>query len=211
MQENTGLMTNSDHSLLKRIGKGDRKAFSELYMRYYESFYKMVFARLRDQYFTEELLQAFWLRVYEDPAFVHTDSTGSAGRYMFTYLHYRTLDSFKNMRPGMEISLEEAGETALEVTASEYFGILEDYPVETLFNMIKEVLAGATETERKVYHLRIAENKTVQETAQELNLAEKTVHNKLSTVLGEIRLKLSPKYESVKDMLSLVVLLEFLA
>jgi RNA polymerase sigma-70 factor (ECF subfamily) len=58
--------------------------------------------------------------------------------------------------------------------------------------------------------MRIRKNRSVEETAEALGLTNKTVSNKLSNALGEIREQLNPKYQSSKKFISIMVMIELL-
>lgn len=200
-------MGKTDLVLLKKIKNGDQNAFSVLYNCYYESLYKMVFVRTKNIYSTEELLQNLWLKVFENPEFVQVDESGCARKYFFRYMHFRVIDFYNTVNNSPEIS-EIPEELLEEMSASEYFEILEENDIQELFAMIKEVLYGVTNTEQKVYDLRIRQNKSVKETAQILGITDKTVHNKLSSVLTKIRNQVEPKYKSSKNLLYFLIYIE---
>ncbi|MGD1317800.1 RNA polymerase sigma factor [Chryseobacterium sp. 2R14A] len=201
-------MSKTDLVLLKKIRTGEEKnAFSLLYNRYYEGLYKMVFVRTKNKYSTEELLQNLWLKVFENPEFVQVDDEGCARKYLFRYMHFRVIDSFKAESGNPENS-DISEDLKDDISASEYFEIIEENDIQELFSMIKEVLYDVTDTEQKVYDLRIRQNKTVKETAQILGITDKTVHNKLSSVLIKIRGQVEPKYKSSKNLLYILIYIE---
>ncbi|OBW41928.1 RNA polymerase sigma factor [Chryseobacterium sp. MOF25P] len=200
-------MNKTDLMLLKKIRNGDQNAFSALYQRYYDSLYKMVFIRTRDKYCTEELLQNLWLKVFENPEFVQVDETGYARKYFFRYMHFRVIDAFKADNKSLKTS-EIAEESLEEISATEYFQIFEENDIQELFRLIKEVLYEVSDTEQKVYDLRIRQNKSVKETAQLLGVTDKTVHNKLNSVLTKIRNQVEPRYKSSKNVVDMLIYIE---
>ncbi|WP_042722108.1 RNA polymerase sigma factor [Flavobacterium sp. B17] len=200
-------MGKTDLVLLKKIRIGDQNAFSLLYNRYYEGLYKMVFVRTKNKYSTEELLQNFWLKIFENPEFVQVDDEQCARKYLFRYMHFRVIDFYHASNSNPENS--DISEDLLDdISASEYFEIFEENDIQELFAMIKDVLYGVTDTEQKVYDLRIRQNKTVKETAQILGISDKTVHNKLNSVLTKIRSQVEPKYKSSKNLLYFLMYIE---
>jgi RNA polymerase sigma factor (sigma-70 family) len=197
-------MGKTDLVLLKKIRTGDQNAFSLLYNRYYEGLYKMVFVRTKNKYSTEELLQNLWLKIFENPEFVQVDDEQCARKYLFRYMHFRVIDFYHASSSNPENS--DISEDLLDdISASEYFEIFEENDIQELFAMIKDVLYGVTDTEQKVYDLRIRQNKTVKETAQILGITDKTVHNKLNSVLTKIRSQVEPKYKSSKNLLYFLI------
>lgn len=203
-------MGKTDLVLLKKIKNGDENAFSALYNRYYDSLYKMVFVRTKNIYSTEELLQNLWLKVFENPEFVQVDESGSARKYFFRYMHFRVID-FYNSENSSPATYEIPEESLEEMSTSEYFEIFEENDILELFAMIKEVLYNVTDTEQKVYNLRIRQNKSVKETAQILGITDKTVHNKLSSVLAKIRSQVGSKYKSSKNLLYFLLYMELVS
>jgi RNA polymerase sigma factor (sigma-70 family) len=203
-------MGKTDLVLLKKIRTGDQSAFSLLYNRYYEDLYKMVFVRTKNKYSTEELLQNLWLKVFENPEFLQVDDKQCARKYLFRYMHFRVIDFYNVANSNPENS--DISEDLLDdISASEYFEIFEENDIRELFAMIKDVLYGVTDTEQKVYDLRIRQNKSVKETAQILGITDKTVHNKLNSVLTKIRSQVEPKYRTSKNLLYFLIYLEMVS
>lgn len=204
-------MNQTDHSLLAKIKTGDRPAFVILYERYWDLFYRFVFARTKDKEATEELLQNLWIKVLENTDSIHTDDQESAKGYLLRYLHYRVIDYFNTYKKTSSTIRIDESEHSIDITDTEYFEILEEHDVSALFSMIDEVVSQLPLTEQNVYDLRIRKNRSVDETAEVLGLSNKTVSNKLSKTLGEIREQLNPEYQSSKKLISLLILMEMLS
>ncbi|MCT2409270.1 sigma-70 family RNA polymerase sigma factor [Chryseobacterium antibioticum] len=205
-------MKPTDHIILKRIKSGDRPAFMLLYERYWDSLYRFVFMRTRDKEMSEELLQNLWIKILEDTASIHTDESESAKGYLLRYLHYRIIDHYNSSKKiPSTISIDEfdpSGE--MNISDTEYFEILEENEVSALLSMIDEVVSQLPSTEQSVYDMRIRRNMSVDETAEALGISNKTVSNKLSKALGEIRDQLNPEYQSSKKLVSILMLMEIL-
>ncbi len=86
-----------------------------------------------------------------------------------------------------------------DISDTEYFEILEENEISVLLSMIDEVVSRLPSTEQQVYDMRIRQNMSVNETAEALGISNKTVSNKLSKALGEIREQLAPDYQSSKN------------
>lgn len=203
-------MNQTDHTLLRKIKTGDRPAFMILYERYWDDLYRFVFVRTKDKEVTEDLLQNLWIRILENTESIQTDENENAKGYLLRHLHYRVIDYFNSYKKELStVSIEES-ENSLEITDTEYSEILEENEISTLFAMIDEVVSRLPVTEQKVYDMRIRKNKSVDETAEALGLSNKTVSNKLSKAIGEIRDQLSPEYQSSKKFISIMILMEVL-
>lgn len=203
-------MNQTDHILLKKIKTGDRTAFMTLYERYWDDLYRFVFVRTRDKEVAEELLQNLWIKILEDTESIQTDGNESAKGYFLKHLHYRVIDLFNsNKKERSTISIDES-ENSVDLTDTEYFEILDENEITDLFAMIDEVVSTLPSTEQKVYDMRIRKNMSVDETAEALGVSNKTVSNKLSNALGEIREQLNPKYQSSKKFISIIIMIEVL-
>jgi len=203
-------MNQTDHILLKKIKTGDRPAFMTLYERYWDDLYRFVFVRTKDKELAEELLQNLWIKILENTESIHTDGNESAKGYFLKHLHFRVIDYFNSQKKDRStISIDDT-ETPADITDTEYFEILEQHEISDLFAMIDEVVSRLPLTEQKVYDLRIRKNKSVDETAEALGLTNKTVSNKLSNAIGEIREQLNPKYQSSKKFISIMVMIELM-
>jgi len=202
----------TDYTILKKIKSGDRPAFMLFYERYWDSLYRFVFTRTRDKEMSEELLQNLWIKILEDTTSIQTDDTESAKGYLLRYLHYRIIDHYNSSKKvPSTISIDEfdpAGE--MNISDTEYFEILEENEISALLSMIDEVVSQLPTTEQSVYDMRIRRNMSVDETAEALGISNKTVSNKLSKALGEIREQLNPEYQSSKKLVSILMLMEIL-
>ncbi|RKT01611.1 RNA polymerase sigma factor [Chryseobacterium defluvii] len=204
-------MNYTDHTLLKKIKSGDRPAFMVLYERYWDSLYSFVFVRTKDKEVSEELLQNLWIKILENTDTIQTDESESAKGYLLRYLHYRVIDYYNSYKKlSATVSIDESDFPELEITDTEYFEIIENNEISTLFAMIDEVVSQLSPLEQKVYDMRIRKNMSVHETAEALGLSNKTVSNKLSKVLGEIRDQLNPEYQSSKKIISILILMEMM-
>lgn len=205
-------MSSTDHTLLKKIKSGDRPAFTLLYERYWDNLYNFVFVRTRDKEVSEELLQNLWMKILENPDSIQTDESESAKGYLLRHLHYRVIDHYNSHKiAATTLSIDEfESSPEIEITDTEYFEILEENEISVLLSMIDEVVSQLPATEQQVYDMRIRRNMSVHETADALGISNKTVSNKLSKALGEIRDQLSPDYQSSKKLISILMLMEIL-
>jgi len=205
-------MSPTDYTLLKKIKSGDRPAFMLLYDRYWDSLYSFVFVRTRDKEIAEEILQNLWIKILENTDTIQTDDSESAKGYLLRHLHYRILDFFNSYKKAPPtLSIDEFDiPSELEISDTDYFEILEENEINTLLSMIDEVVAQLPSTEQQVYDMRIRKNMSVNETAEALGLSNKTVSNKLSKALGEIREQLNPEYQSSKKLVSILLMMEIL-
>ncbi|WP_435525602.1 RNA polymerase sigma factor [Chryseobacterium indoltheticum] len=181
-----------------------------LYERYWDGLYRFAFGRTKDKEVTEELMQNLWIKILENTESIQTNHEESAKGYLLKYLHYRVIDYFNSYKTLPSTLRIDDAENSIDITDADYFEILEEHDISALFNMIDEVVSHLPVTEQKIYDLRIRKNLSVDETAEILGLSSKTVSNKLSKAIGEIREQLTPEYKSSKKLISLLVLMEML-
>lgn len=204
-------MNPTDYTLLKKIKTGDRTAFMTLYERYWDSLYSFVFVRTRDKEVAEELLQNLWVKILENTESIQTDEQETAKGYLLRYLHYRVLDYYNSSKiTSSNINIDDS-EDRIDMIDTEYFEILEESEISALFTMIDQVVSQLSTTEQKVYDMRIRKNMSVNETAEALGISNKTVSNKLSKTLSEIREQLNPEYKSSKKLVALLLFVEMVA
>jgi RNA polymerase sigma factor (sigma-70 family) len=202
----------TDYTLLRKIKSGDRPAFMMLYDRYWDGLYSFVFVRTKDKEVSEELLQNLWVKILENTDTIQTDESESAKGYLLRHLHYRILDYYNSYKKfPSTLSIDEFDlPVEMDISDTEYFEILEENEISALLSMIDKVVSQLSPTEQQVYDMRIRKNKSVDETAKALGISNKTVSNKLSKALGEIREQLSPEYQSSKKLVSILMLMEIL-
>lgn len=185
-----------DKKLLNLIAFKDENAFDTFYNRYIKLIYKFVYRELGDQEQTDDLIQDFWARVWEDPSFLKTNETGSVKSYMLQYLKFRTLDLYRKalndlIRPS---SLEE-----VESEMYEYNNILSELDEQELLIIIQEALENQPKIVRNAFWMRI-NNWSVKETALKLSVSPKTIYNKYSNALSVIRYHIQNNYPEFTKM-----------
>ncbi|AYN01846.1 RNA polymerase sigma factor [Chryseobacterium sp. 3008163] len=204
-------MNLTDQALLNKIKTGDRTAFMLLYERYWDSLYAFVLGRTKNREIAEEILQNLWIKILEDTDTIQSDESENAKGYLLRHLHYRIIDFYNSSKKDSSIISIDESDMLIEITDTEYFEILEENDISALFEMIDTVVSQLPMTEQKVFDMRIRKNMSVDETAEALGISNKTVSNKLSKTLGEIREKLNPDYQSSKKLITLLLLMEILA
>ena len=187
-------MKNTDYSLLKLISEKDREAFVLFYDRYIKLIYKFVYEALKDQERTDDLIQEFWMKVWEDPSFLKCNEQGSVQSYMLQNLRFRVMDVYRETLKNM-ISIDQLEDT-LEFDCREITAEMDE---RELLEAIREALNKQPYVVRKTFWLRI-NDWSVEETAKVLSLSKKTVYNKYSESLSIVRSHLKNNHpEMIED------------
>ncbi len=176
-------MKTKDCQLLLQISGKDAKAFNAFYNRYIKMIYRFVFKELNDESLADDLIQDFWLRVWEDPSFLRCSESGSVQVYMLQHLRFRILDLY---RKTVTTLLRECTVETAEYELIEYNSVTKDLSVKELVVIIHEALEQQPQIIRNTFWMRI-NNRTVEETARILSVSHKTVYNRYSESLAVVR------------------------
>lgn len=182
-------MKHSDKQLLEAILRKEESAFNELYDRYWRLLYQWTFSRVKNREMVQDVLQIFWMQVWEHPQVIKTDSKEVARSFLLHVLSFRILDYLKSAESRLAGDENSEIEKTSDLVA--YTHILEELEVKDLHKEIDRILDTLPEVARKVYILRERRNLSVKETADKLLISEKTVRNNLSLVFVAIRKQLS--------------------
>ncbi|MBK5196340.1 MAG: sigma-70 family RNA polymerase sigma factor, partial [Proteiniphilum sp.] len=185
-----------DSKLLFQISQKDAKAFDAFYDRYIKMIYRFVYRELNDEMITDDLIQDFWLRVWEDSSFLKCNEKGSVQSYMLQHLRFRILDLYRKTLTNLfcEYNPDKA-ERELEF----YNSITEEMNEKELLLIIREALENQSQIIRNTFWMRI-NNWSVEETARTLSVSSKTVYNKYSESLIVVRAYIRNRYPEFADI-----------
>lgn len=189
-------MKTKDCQLLLQISGKDAKAFNAFYNRYIKMIYRFVFKELNDESLADDLIQDFWLRVWEDPSFLRCSESGSVQVYMLQHLRFRILDLY---RKTVTTLLRECTVETAEYELIEYNSVTKDLSVKELVVIIHEALEQQPQIIRNTFWMRI-NNRTVEETARILSVSHKTVYNRYSESLAVVRSYIREHYPEFAEL-----------
>ena len=185
-----------DSKLLLLISEKDVKAFDTFYYRYIKMIYRFVFRELNDEVLTDDLIQEFWLRVWEDPGFLKCNDKGSVQAYMLQHMKFRVLDLYRKTLTGL---LQEFNSEKVEHDQFDYDNITEELNEKELLGIIQEALKNQSPIIRNTFWMRI-NNWTVEETSRALSVSNKTIYNKYSESLTVVRAHIRDHYPEFADI-----------
>jgi RNA polymerase sigma-70 factor (ECF subfamily) len=173
----------NDTELLSLVKKDDGKAFETLVYRYNVTLYKFIYARIRDEHDTKDILQEVFISCWKNR---HTIITSDKiGSYLTRAAYYAVIDwqiQHKKILARQTVLLEKDEPTT--------------FPVENqlisleLREEVDTIVSKMNDTMQKVFVSSRWEAKSIQEIAVEQGLSEQTVKNNISLALKRIRLKL---------------------
>jgi len=172
----------SEKELLQLITEGDEAAFREIFQRYGDSVHANIYAIIKSQAATKDLLQDTFLRVwlYRDklPEIENFRSWLLRISYnrAFTYLHDVATQQKRSNRYGEKYGITEG------VNATE-----EAVQLHLLTNIIREAVQKLPQQQKKIYQLSREQGLKIPEIAAELGIAESSVKNTLGRALQALR------------------------
>lgn len=183
-------MKSKDSKLLNLIANKDEKAFDLFYHKYIKLIYKFVYSELGDQEQTDDLIQDFWVRVWEDPSFLKCNESGSVRSYMLQHLKFRILDLYRRTLSQL---INETDPDEIENEIFEYNNIISQLSEQELLAIIQEALEDETMLVRNAFIMRI-NNWSVKEIAKTLSINPKTIYNNYTSSLAIVRKHIEDNY-----------------
>ncbi|MCS3556563.1 MULTISPECIES: RNA polymerase sigma factor [unclassified Sphingobacterium] len=165
------------------MATGDAFAFTTLYDRYKRSLYTVAFRRLGDRELVDDILQELFSKIWTGRAAANSIENFSG--YIHRALKNQIIDYFLHQQHVMKY--QQFAEKQEQYTEGTDHNAMHDSFLERIFELISESIPQGKE----IFRLRILEDRKTDEVAAELGIAEKTVRNRLSLVLKELRERLS--------------------
>jgi RNA polymerase sigma-70 factor (ECF subfamily) len=173
----------NDAELLSLVKKDDGKAFETLVYRYNVTLYKFIYARIRAEHDTKDMLQELFISFWKNRHNIITSD--KIGSYLTRAAYYAVIDwqiQHKKILARQTVLLEKDEPTT--------------FPVENqlisleLREEVDTIVSKMNDTMQKVFVSSRWEAKSIREIAVEQGLSEQTVKNNISLALKRIRLKL---------------------
>lgn len=175
-------MTFSDTKLTERLKKGDLEAFDMIYQIYAGKLYSFGMRYLKSSADAEELVQAVFLKVWENHGKI--DVTLSFKAYLFTIAYNDILKFFRKKSYLQKYVAEIQYNNSLPSTE-------EGLEYQSLLDQVQAMVNGLPPNQKKAFILSKIEGKSSKDVASILGLSPGTVDNYISETLKMIRAKLS--------------------
>lgn len=191
-----------DSQLLAFIKTGDQQAFTALVNRYWEELYTHIYARLKQEDDTKDILQEIFITVWKKRDTILPDDNGRLSSYLFTAARYCIIDHFS--RPQTPVYNEDYfAETLAQQTTFSAIELLETKEME---EQVNEALNRMPDRLRLVYRLSRYQQLSTREIALQLSLSEQTVKNNISITLRYLRTYLKEH----NDITGVIILVLFI-
>ncbi|HZI23552.1 MAG TPA: RNA polymerase sigma-70 factor [Chryseolinea sp.] len=174
--------TLTDYELLEAVRQNDKKAFEELFRRYWKKVYAMTYALVRSEKPTQEIVQDIFISLWDKRL---TLSINHLPSYLYVTAKNRTLNYI-----------------ASQITREKYWNYYKQFiPLQenvtanaVEFNELMEALEDGIEQlpekSKKVFRLNHLEGHSISEISNLLNLSEKAIRYHLTQSVKKLRLHL---------------------
>jgi RNA polymerase sigma-70 factor (ECF subfamily) len=178
-----------DALLIKRLQKGDEKAYVYLVDRYNRRLFGYALSLTNDHAHAEDILQNVFLKTWEKrkKLNVHT----SLQNYLFKSVYNEFINAYKKKRSTMilEHKYFEDLERAVNIHSEQSF--------EAIIAQITKEIQNLPPKCQQIFILSKKEGLTNMEISEYLNVSLKTVEAQITKAFGILREKLGKKYETI--------------
>ncbi|MBK1438856.1 sigma-70 family RNA polymerase sigma factor [Parapedobacter sp. ISTM3] len=187
-----------DAILLSRLGQGDAHAYTVLFERYWKFLYAVAYRRLQDEELAQDIVQEVFMQVWDK-----RDKLALTPEYIEYYLlkavKNRVINHYTSQRAKAEAlqRVMHRMEAVVEESAYQPSRYLE------LERFLDEQVEQLPDTMRAVFLMR-SDNRSIQEIAQKLHIAEQTVKNHLTEASHRLRRSLLKKF-SDEELAGLII------
>lgn len=165
----------AEKELIQLLSRGDEKAFTTLYRKYWPKVYN--FSRLYLSSITEveEVVQEVFVKVWETRYFLREDDNFKG----FLFIITRNL-IFNQFRKSFN---ENAYKLTVLASAMPYYDIEDELSAADLQEFIQKMILELPPRQQEVFHLSRNEHLPYKEIAIRLNITEKTVERHINEAL----------------------------
>jgi len=170
----------SDLELVRLLKAGNKKAFNELYERYWEIAYDIAYKQLHDEDNAKDIVHDVFIHIWTKQEQLGIDKSFIA--YLYTCLKNRIIDNVRkeNFRARQ---LDRLRQTLSE----EDHSMMDDLLSRELEDQILLKVNSLPDKMKEVYRLSREEELSIDEIAEKLSLSPQTVKNQISNALKRLR------------------------
>jgi RNA polymerase sigma-70 factor (ECF subfamily) len=173
----------NDAALLVLLSRGDDKAFTEIYNRYWEKMLFVAGIKCRDLGIAEEIVQDIFLDLWRRRS--ELSVTGELEAYLAVSVKYRVINAQAKMKRALRYRSEAIGNSPEQVNPTEQWLSFQELKVR-----LSELVNKLPEKCRITYQLSKEEGLSQKEIAFRMNVSEKSVEANLARAMKSLRLNL---------------------
>jgi len=203
-------MQTTDKELLIRIASGNKAAFDMFYERYRRLFYDLAYFRTNDREICNDIMQNFWIIIWQKPETIKTDEQDSAKKYLYIYFTSRMSDYLYAANTRL---LSNQEEDALESAAKQlpYTHVIEELATHEIMGLVKRTIDSMPQLTQQIFINRWNNGYSTKETAEQLRISESTANERYNQALSMVRKKVVSRYlPNTYTLLTVLYLLDLM-
>ena len=169
--------------LFRSLNQGDEQAFDLLYEHYWERLYSFAYKMIQDQELVEDIVQEVFFDLWNRRKQLSDIENPLAFLFQATKFQVYKILRNKNYESNYFRYLESA--------IDELYSPDEKIYAREKLHLVDRLVANLPEKRKKIFRLRYEDNLSTKEISLLLNISQKTVQNQISTVVNELRSKIS--------------------
>jgi RNA polymerase sigma-70 factor (family 1) len=171
----------SDAELLQMLAQDDRKAFEEIYNRYWSALLDSVYRRTRDIDQCKDIVQDVFVDLWKRRGTVEIENLKA---YLYAAVRFQVLKLFASQKETpLFVELFET------ISSPQYNSDNTIYEKE-LDNLYNSWLQSLPEKRKKIFLMHYRDELSTREISKRLNISQKTVQNQLGIAANEMQNKL---------------------
>lgn len=186
-------MQTTDKELLKEIASRNKSAFDLFYERYRRLFYDLAYFRTNDREICNDIMQNFWIIIWQKPETIKTDESDSAKKYLYIYFTSRMSDYLYATNTRL-MSNEE--EDALENASKQlpYTHIMEELATHEIMELVDKTVDSMPNLTQQIFINRWKNGYSAKETAEHLRISESSANERYNQAMSLVRKKVVNMY-----------------
>ena len=176
-----------DSHLFFLIKKRDKEAFTTVYNKYHKYLYALALRYLKNGEMAEEVVQYVFVKLWE--ASRDIDVLFNLKNYLFTMTKNYILNTIRNKRAIISLYYENS-QLEIRDESSDFLKMLEE---RQLISLLYEAIETLPPQKKEICNMKLNENKSNQEIADQLQLSVNTVKSHYQEAIKILRLYFEKK------------------
>jgi len=174
--------TDEDSALFFLIKKRDKDAFTVVYYKYHHYLYLLAYRFLKDVEMAEDAVQHVFVKLWDTTRDIEIEI--NLKNYLYTMTKNYILNQFRNQKDTISLNYEKA---QIEITddSTDIFKMMEDTQLTTL---LYEGIETLPPQKKEICKMKIDNNKSNQEIADEMGLSVNTVKSHYQESIKMLRI-----------------------
>lgn len=178
---------------IRKIKKGDKKAFEKLFLRFYDPLCKFAWRYLKSSHISEEIVQDVFLSVWESRESLNSEKNIKS--YLYQAVRNEALNHLKHQDVAKKYNKQIEWLNSASISQNHKFEEASEF-ILAARKAINELPDGA----QKIYKLNRKDGLTYKEIAQVLDISPRTVESQMSRTLKKLRESLSEYLSSYSSI-----------